>query len=230
MGLVDDLPYIPKPKAINRRRSSFTLEEWRKIYRGARSYIKEGKTLGKYDDRFLLQQYILLMANSGLRVGEMREVKWSDISTIVNNEGNELTIVGVSGKTGRRQAVFLDDTPLRRLKKHRTEKLGKEPTPDEYIFLSKRTNKPITSFKVSFNNLLRYVGVDIEKDGINRTIYSLRHFYATQRLTNGVNPYIVAQQMGTSVSMLEKHYGHVVTTDIAQQLNIRVKQGTYVER
>jgi hypothetical protein len=40
-----------------------------------------------------------------------------------------------------------------------------------------------------------------------RTIYSLRHYYATKRLENETSPFLLAKQMGTSVEMLEKFYG-----------------------
>ena len=49
----------------------------------------------------------------------------------------------------------------------------------------------------------------MEKDthGDNRTIYSLRHTYATLRLQNGTNVYWLKKNMGTSVTMIERHYG-----------------------
>ena len=43
--------------------------------------------------------------------------------------------------------------------------------------------------------------------GRERTIYSLRHTYATFRLENGTNIYWLKQNMGTSVQMIERHYG-----------------------
>ena len=43
--------------------------------------------------------------------------------------------------------------------------------------------------------------------GRERTIYSLRHTYATFRLENGTNVYWLKQNMGTSVQMIERHYG-----------------------
>ena len=48
-------------------------------------------------------------------------------------------------------------------------------------------------------------------DGTMRTTYCFRHTYATFRLQMGVDVYFLAQQMGTSVQMIEKHYGHVNT-------------------
>jgi integrase len=46
-----------------------------------------------------------------------------------------------------------------------------------------------------------------------RTIYSLRHFYATRRLENGTSWFLLAKQMGTSVEMLHKFYEHLVVTE-----------------
>ena len=45
--------------------------------------------------------------------------------------------------------------------------------------------------------------------GIPRSTYSFRHTYATFRLSEGIDVYFLAEQMGTSVSMIEDHYGHV---------------------
>jgi integrase len=53
---------------------------------------------------------------------------------------------------------------------------------------------------------------------MSRTIYSLRHFYATQRLSNDASPFLLAKQMGTSVEMLEKFYGQTVTSTLATQI------------
>jgi hypothetical protein len=38
-----------------------------------------------------------------------------------------------------------------------------------------------------------------------RSLYSLRHYYATQRLLEGIPIHDLAQQMGTSVLMISKH-------------------------
>jgi integrase len=58
----------------------------------------------------------------------------------------------------------------------------------------------------------------VERDGPARTIYSLRHFYATQRLSHEASPFLLAKQMGTSVEMLEKYYRQTVTSALAAQI------------
>ena len=55
-------------------------------------------------------------------------------------------------------------------------------------------------------------------DGTIRTTYCFRHTYATFRLQMGVDVYFLAEQMGTSVQMIEKHYGHVNTIKHADRV------------
>ena len=54
---------------------------------------------------------------------------------------------------------------------------------------------------------MKFAEVPIVRNGMARTIYSLRHFYATKRLESETSPFLLAKQMGTSVEMLEKFYG-----------------------
>ena len=52
-------------------------------------------------------------------------------------------------------------------------------------------------------------------EGDERTLYSLRHTYATFKIINeNMNLKWLAEQMGTSVAMLDKHYGHVAVEQI----------------
>ena len=215
-GYISEMVTIQKLKTNGvSRRSTFNLTEWKKITTGMRKWVKEGKSLGKYRDRFILQQYVLLMSNSGIRVGEMRDLKWEDVTSYSTRDGDDV-ILKVKGKTGLREAVLNpgSERSLQRLFDLRKEELdGVRPSPNEYVFLSRKTGKPYTTFKTSFNSMLKYCGIKLEKDGLNRTIYSLRHFYGTQRLKGNISPYILAKQMGTSVEMIEKHYSHVLTKD-----------------
>ena len=57
-----------------------------------------------------------------------------------------------------------------------------------------------------------------DRDGKARSLYSLRHYYATQRILEGVSFGQLANQMGTSVSMIERHYSHLKPLMIAEQL------------
>jgi integrase len=72
--------------------------------------------------------------------------------------------------------------------------------------------------------LIKSAGVEKDSQGDRRTIYSLRHTYATFRLQEGVHQYILAKNMGTSTAMLERHYGHTSNVASAAELT---KGGTF---
>jgi integrase len=46
-----------------------------------------------------------------------------------------------------------------------------------------------------------------------RKFYATRHTYISVALTAGVNIKWIAQQCGTSVAMIEKHYGRYIRDD-----------------
>jgi integrase len=58
------------------------------------------------------------------------------------------------------------------------------------------------------------VGAASEK---NRTLYSLRHTYATLALVEGISIHELAKQMGTSVAMLEQHYSKITPELVAEK-------------
>lgn len=69
--------------------------------------MKEGEALATWRQRFVTQQYVLVLANAGLRVGELRGLRWSDLRTVHTNDGTCL-VAEVRGKTGIREVVFQD--------------------------------------------------------------------------------------------------------------------------
>jgi integrase len=57
-----------------------------------------------------------------------------------------------------------------------------------------------------------------DSSGQRRTLYSLRHTYATQSLASGVDIHTLARQMGTSVLMIERHYSKITPMLSAEKL------------
>ena len=57
------------------------------------------------------------------------------------------------------------------------------------------------------------------EDGQNRTLYSLRHTYATfELLENSTDIHTLAKQMGNSAAMIERHYSKLTATMAAEKL------------
>ena len=61
-------------------------------------------------------------------------------------------------------------------------------------------------------------GLQKNAAGQNRTLYSLRHTYATEALAKGIDIHTLAKQMGTSVVMIEKHYSKLTAMMSADRL------------
>jgi site-specific recombinase XerD len=49
-------------------------------------------------------------------------------------------------------------------------------------------------------------------------LYTLRHSFITQALLDGMSTLVVAKMVGTSLAMIEKHYGHLVQTTARERL------------
>ena len=58
----------------------------------------------------------------------------------------------------------------------------------------------------AFNALLDELDLKAGADGRQRTLYSWRHFYATQDLQRGVSTHALSRQLGNSTEMIDRHY------------------------
>ena len=79
-------------------------------------------------------------------------------------------------------------------------------------------NTQLSNMENIFRNLMIRSHLRKEQSGQNRTLYSLRHTYATQALSKGVDIHTLAKQMGTSVGMIERHYSKLTPMLKAEML------------
>ncbi len=76
----------------------------------------------------------------------------------------------------------------------------------------------IGSFSRGFAALMKEAGLYHDDKGKMRDAYCLRHYYATERLLMGVSIYTLAENMGTSVGVIQQHYGHLRPEMAANEL------------
>ena len=64
-------------------RATLTNDEYETLYRAMRTYCAKHNKLDDAELRVrkIVQHYVLVAANSGLRVGEQRQLRWSDVQT-----------------------------------------------------------------------------------------------------------------------------------------------------
>jgi integrase len=107
----------------------------------------------------------------------------------------------------RQKAVY--DIPFDRLFESRAP---------QKIFVMADGHQPLR-IDGTFKKLMRDSGLVKSQDGQMRTLYSLRHTYATlELLENKTDIHTLAKQMGNSAAMIERHYSKLTPTMAAEQL------------
>ena len=230
-GHLAAVPRFPKIAGDQARRTHFNDADWRRLARYLREFVKvENKAVRR--DRTMLVNYVLILANTGIRVGEARTLKWRDIRQIDGETEAGNIVLTVTGKTGLREVVARTSdvkTYLQRIYDLRVAELtsdekSKPELPADSLVFCHPDGLAIGSFKKSFQSLIRAAAVEQDSHGQKRTIYSLRHTYATFRLHEGVHQFTLARNMGTSVAMLEQFYGHTSNVTSAGELTKTAKK------
>jgi integrase len=231
-GYLSTIPRFPKTLGEQSQRPHFDARDWAKLTRHLREFVKVENAAVRRS-RMMLRDYVLVLANTGIRVGEARKLKWRDVRPVGgSNERAPDIVLTVSGKTGPRDVVSRSwdiKKSFKRLFDNRIEELTTsvnpkpEIAPNSLIFCHPDGSE-IASFKKSFRTLVTNAGVASDSRGQPRTIYSLRHTYATNSLQHNVNHYALAKNMGTSVAMLENFYGHTSNVAAAAELTKRTQR------
>lgn len=195
-----------RPALQTMRRDAFTLNEYRALHTRGRAWVNKAKTESSRWYRTVAYYFVLIMCNTGMRPSEAKNLRWRDINPGKDKAGNDLVILAVRGKRKSRQLVA---PPSVGHNLDHIRAISKATAPDDRVFTTE-TGAPTTSlYKALIEDLLTTAKLRDGPSGIPRSTYSFRHTYATFRLSEGVDVYLLAQQMGTSVKMIEDHYGHV---------------------
>jgi hypothetical protein len=143
----------------------------------------------------------------------------------MDEEGKSVLLVSVRGETSKvrrgRTAVAHSDNIIGVLDEYK--KVSQHIEDNDLVFGSRREERgQITPVDLStqFRNFLtrcpyedRKEGLRLSVDGKARTLYSLRHFFAIQRLRQNVDIYQLATTMGTGLSQIRNHYGRHISGD-----------------
>jgi integrase len=229
-----EVPHIDKFKIDKVSRGGFSHSEWEQILKKLDERIQEipeeTQPETKYQ-RTLFKWYMIFMAATGLRPGEEpRNLKWKHINYEevpnpelkgVDREINTRRYIFIQvneGKTGERLVIGHSgaDLAIEAIRRIHPQLDASERTPvknlpncEKYIWVDS-DGKRITTFKNAFSRLMKSLGWKTNDEGKEITPYSLRHYYATQRLYDGVSPMIIADNMGTSLTMIWSHYKHTI--------------------
>ena len=221
---------IAKSERTDGFRDTFTDDEWRIFTVNLYNYAHcrgqyAGKRVNAYHQlqRRMLHAFVLLASSTGMRVGELKQLRWGDLETRIMDDGQKRLVVSVRGETSKvrrgRTAVAHSDHIIGVLDEFK--KVSGRTNGNDLIFYSERDGEVgevdlSTAFKTFLKGIDhegRAEGLRTSSDGKARTLYSLRYFYAIQRLKQGVDIYRLAENMGTGVTQIRNHYGRHVSGD-----------------
>jgi integrase len=213
------VPKIKNTGAKGTAREAFSKSEYASLTGYMPKWAEKGHTAKTREMRELLRDYVLVLANTGMRHGtEAMNLKWKDIAFIKKAQEQYLQFT-VTGKRGRRTLIARHNTEIYLQRLYKRQPLLEKHSSLEKL-LDKKINEPV--FKLAsgdvtknlagtFRILMKESGLDKDRDVKHkRTLYSLRHTYAHEVLMKErMDVYTLAKQMGTSVKMIELHYGHL---------------------
>jgi len=140
--------------------------------------------------------FLLTLYNLGVRLDEARNIKWSNIDF----ENRTITVTGKGSK--ERRLPFGNWL---------YEELQKMEPKTGYLFVSKRTEQPISDIR-------KAIGRAKKEAGITKRVYPhlLRHSFATHLLDRGVNLRVIQGLLG---------HAQVQTTEFYTHVSIEAKRG-----
>jgi integrase len=186
-------------------RDAFTAQEWEAVYKHVTHWAEGAQEEAEKANRQFVRDFILIAANTGLRFGEMRKLKWSMVQVYEESGRRNVRImVPPDTKTGARPVQGMQGGLFDRIRRY-SNHTGK----GDWVFVDNETGEQLGK-KVLYRlwtELMEATG--LRSGGKKLTYYSLRHTYCTFRLMKGVDVFLLARNMGTSVKYIEDHYGHV---------------------
>lgn len=222
---------VPVPRLTvkgekSKARPAFTEEEVAKLLQFMEGWQHEGRLAVEREIRPLLRDYVELLLYTGMRHGtEALNIRWQHIEWHTHKAVRYLR-VWVSGKTGGRWLIAKHAAveALQRLHSRQRDIAGMsfetllQTRATQLLFRFSDGYQP-PSLNGTFRRLMRDSGLLKDGEGQNRTLYSLRHTYATMELLKGgTDIHTLSRQMGNSAVMIERHCSKLTATMAADRL------------
>jgi hypothetical protein len=208
-GVIDIIPPMPKMRTVDKPRVSFTDAEYARLLEFARITADQGETRVRGVPVSREHYNLIVFAvHSFLRPTETElfGIRFCDIEAM--NDDPKHLLMTLTGKTGFRKSASMR-AAVDIFEKQR--ELHAERKDTDYVFMPEYVNRTtaVNTYRRIFNYFLQETGLKKDKDGNDRSPYSLRHYALQTRLVKSdgkVNIYWLAENAGTSVDQLERFY------------------------
>lgn len=227
-GILKEVPVFKdeyNARKIESARPWFTSTEYTKLHNAILNHAKklEKKDKRQYQHAMELYDYVIIGTNTGMRVGELNNIRFCDVQ--ISKEkltGKEILVISnIKGKrgTGTCQSYYGAVPAYRRIIERRNIKKPNQSV--EKLFL--------IHHRTMFNVILKKTNLKIAKTNppAKRDFVSLRATYICFRLLNGVPVYEVANNCRTSVAMIEQSYARYLGGRLMPNINrtVDAKEG-----
>lgn len=248
-GWLDHLPDLSEPYRASSKishRAWFSPEEYKQLYEATRKRAHAPKNPRYKWESEQLHDFVLFMANTGLRPDEAWRLQFRDVAIVEDDAtGDTILEIEVRGKRGVGYCKSMPGAvqPFQRLKarnvaraEEKARKEGHDPKAAASGSKSETDPKPAHGKKGEpnptdllfpkthhelFKRILNEENLKVDREGRPRTAYSLRHTYICLRLMEGADIYQIAKNCRTSVEMIEKYYAsHIKTSLDAAAINV----------
>lgn len=216
IAALPDMTVAYKKSGKVEHRAWFSPDEYKMLYEATRERAKHPKKERWRSACEDLHDYVLFMGNTGLRPDECSRLEDRDV-TIVNDAatGERILEIEVRGKRGVGYCKSMPGAvhPYQRIRER------KKLNATDLIFGKVQ--------RELLNTILNELNLKHDREGNERTAYSLRHTYICMRLMEGADIYQVAKNCRTSVEMIEKHYAaHIKNRLDTSAINVRKAKPT----
>ncbi|MBN1272507.1 MAG: tyrosine-type recombinase/integrase [Candidatus Aminicenantes bacterium] len=160
----------------NRKERVLNFEEGEALIGHAKGYLKD---------------VIVVALNTGMRRGEILNLRWEDV------DFDRRFVFVEKTKSGRARSIPMNSVLFETLRRIR-----RNGTSEEYVFWNKKTGKPIQDVKKSFKSACEDAGIE------NLRFHDLRHTFATRLVESGVDIVTVAELLGHTSLRMTMRYSH----------------------
>jgi integrase len=185
-----------------KRRPRFMTEEVERLLKFLEGWEVLGKTGATRYKRQLLRCYIEFLYYTGCRPGkEIEDLRWRNIE----RTDTKLRVQFNHSKNEKHHRRITADSRLH-TSLERLEILTSPITPELHLFRM-FGGKVVTGFSEMFSAALTEAGMRLTPHGDPRTLYSLRHTFASEKILDGnISREVLCRHIGTSWQMLEQYY------------------------
>ena len=170
--------------------------------------MRERGSHGAYTDH--LAPLVLLALNTGLRRGELFQLRWQDVSI----PGRRLTVRGAGAKTGQTRHVPLNSEAVCVLERWQPA----EADARDHVFAGASPDEPLTDVKKAWASLMKRAKLTAFR------FHDLRHTFASKLVMAGVDLNTVRELLGHSDIAMTLRYAHLAPEHKANAVERLVSQ------